>query len=274
LKNWHEKYKDQGLEIIGVHSPEFEFEKSYANVLTAVKKWRIPYPVVLDNNHYNLERYETVYWPTEVLIDIDGFIVHKSIGEGGYEETEAKIQELLEERRAVLGAQAGSGKKEITAPPGAVSVDFFKIGTPEIYLGSRTTRGNFGNPEGLSLGRDVDYKLPSDFRDSAVYVQGLWHNGQDYLELRGGKGRLVLIYKAKVVNIVAGAMGAEVLIKIRVDGQPVSGVSRGKDVTPQGEVRVGPFDLYNIISDREYGTHRLEIEIEGPGFAAYAFTFG
>lgn len=262
LENWYEKYKDQGLEIVGVHSPEFEFEKSYNNVLAAVKKWRIPYPVVLDNNHYNLRLYDTVYWPTEVLIDIDGFIVHKSIGEGGYEETEAKIQELLEERRAVLGAQVSSGKKEIAVPQGAVSVDFFKIGTPEIYLGSRTTRGNFGNPEGLSLGKTAEYALPGKMEPNEVYIQGLWHNGSDYLELKGEKGKIVLIYQAKVVNIVAGAKTAGVRMKIKVDGAPV------------GEAAVAAFDLYNIVAGKEYGTHRLEIEIEGAGFAAYAFTFG
>jgi cytochrome c-type biogenesis protein len=103
LKDWYSRYKDAGLEIIGVHSPEFEFEKKYDNVAAAVKKLGITFPVVLDNDHSNLSLYGTVYWPTKYLIDIDGFIVYKHIGEGGYREIELRIRELLAERKEVLG---------------------------------------------------------------------------------------------------------------------------------------------------------------------------
>lgn len=106
LNEWYEKYKDKGLEIIGLHVPEFEFEKDYNNVLAAVKKFGIKYPVVLDNEGVTARAYGMRYWPEEYLIDIDGFIVHKSIGEGGYAEKEAKIIELLNERMRVFGEDA------------------------------------------------------------------------------------------------------------------------------------------------------------------------
>lgn len=105
LKAWYEKYKAEGFVIVGVHSPEFEFEKQYDNVLAVVQKWGITYPVALDRDHRNLELYNTIYWPSEFLIDIDGFVVYKNIGEGQHKETEFKIQELLDERKRVLGEE-------------------------------------------------------------------------------------------------------------------------------------------------------------------------
>lgn len=112
LNAWYEKYRDQGLVIIGIHTPEFEFEKQYENVLAAVKKFGIAYPVVLDNNYSTWQAYKNRYWPRKYLIDIDGFVVYDHIGEGAYKETERKIQELLAERARVLG----SGERISAAP--------------------------------------------------------------------------------------------------------------------------------------------------------------
>jgi len=274
LKDWYSRYKDMGLEIVGVHSPEFEFEKKYENVLAAVKKLGITFPIVLDNEHRNLSLYETVYWPTKYLIDIDGFIVYKHIGEGGYRETEQKIQELLAERENVLGKAMILAKKEAAIPEDAVDVDFSRIKTPEIYLGAQMTRGNFGNAEGLRYGELVEYELPASFKNNEVYIDGAWYNGPDYLELKSAKGRIVLVYQAKAVNIVAGAMEGSVSLKVKIDGEPVSASNRGRDVSEDGVVVVRAFDLYNIVANEEYEKHELQIEIEGSGFAAYAFTFG
>lgn len=275
LKAWYAKYKDAGFEIVGIHSPEFTFEQDYANVEAAVKKWGITYPVVLDNGHANLELYNTVYWPTEVLIDIDGFIVEKNIGEGGYEKTERKIQELLSERKSVLREEEGAILKgKISKPFGVTPVDFSQIQTPEIYLGAQMSRGNFGSSEGLSFGKVVEYKLPERLDPDEVYLEGAWHNGSDNLKLESQRGKIVLIYKARVVNLVAGALNGDVLLKIRVDGKLLTGENRGKDILPSGDLKVGPFDLYNIVSNTSYGRHTLEIEIEASGLAVYALTFG
>lgn len=275
LKAWHERYKDEGLVIIGVHSPEFAFEKKYENVLAAVKKWGIPFAIVLDNDHKNLRSYDTVYWPTKYLIDIDGFIVYKHIGEGGYQETEQKIRQLLDERHRALADRKGSASEGLLGNlKEAVEVDFSKIGTPEIYFGSSMNRGHFGNPEGLRLGQTITYVLPGRFKANEVYIEGVWYNAVDHLELKSAKGRIVLAYKARAVNIVAGAAGEGARLRIRLDGKPLDARSRGRDVNADGIAEVRAFDLYNIVAADVYAAHTLEIEVEGAGFSAYAFTFG
>ena len=134
LNAWYEKYKDDGLVIIGLHTPEFEFEKVYENVLAATQRLQIKYPVVLDNDYSTWNAYQNRFWPRKYLIDIDGFVVYDHIGEGGYEETEAKIIELLNERSARLGTDAVvMGNGEITD---VEITDFSKIKTPEVYFGA------------------------------------------------------------------------------------------------------------------------------------------
>jgi thiol-disulfide isomerase/thioredoxin len=262
LNAWYEKYKDEGFVIVGVHSPEFEFEKQYDNVLAAVKKLGIAYPVVLDNEHSNLKLYNTIYWPTEFLIDIDGFVVYKNIGEGRHKEMEFKIQELLDERKRVLGQEQILRDRVPVNPQGAAAVDLLEIGTPEIYLGSLRNRENFGNKEPSEPGATVDYQLPKAYAPHKVYVDGKWHNGVDSLELISTRGKIVLIYTAKSVNIVAGALKEGVRLSIKLDGKSVDSVS------------VGSFDLYKLASSDKYGQHQLEIIIEGEALAVYAFTFG
>lgn len=275
LKAWHEKYKDEGLEIVGVHSPEFAFEKQYENVEAAVRKWGIPFAVVLDNAHQNLRSYNTIYWPTKYLIDIDGFVVYKHIGEGGYQETEQKIRQLLDERHRVLVGRKGLASVGLLGSlKEAVEVDFLKIGTPEIYLGSTTNRGHFGNPEGLAPGKTIAYAVPDRIKANEVYIEGAWYNDADHLKLESAKGRIVLSYRARDVNIVAGALGEGAKMKVRLDGKPLEDGSRGRDINAEGVAEVGVFDLYNVVAADEYGPHTLEIEIEGPGFCAYALTFG
>src|SRR3989338_3704157 len=140
LNEWHEKYADQGLVIIGVHTPEFEFEKEYENVKAAVEKYGLKYTVVQDNDYATWRAYKNRYWPHKYLIDIDGFIRYDHIGEGAYAETERVIQELLKEKMEREGSV-----KPLEAVKGtieAVDVDFVKVRTPEIYFGYGFTRGN------------------------------------------------------------------------------------------------------------------------------------
>jgi len=252
----------------------FTFEKEYANVAAAVKKADIRYPVMLDNEHANSELYDTIYWPTEFLIDIDGFIIEKHIGDGGYEETEHKIQELLEERRRVLSGERMLPDRTVSRPPAAVAVDFSEIGTPEIYLGSERTRGHFGNAEGLAYAKTTDYRLPKNLLPHTVYIDGSWYNDTDALTLKSKIDKIVLIYRAKVVNMVMGASRDSVRLRIKLDGKPLMEKNRGRDVSAENIVSVSSFELYNIISDSRYGQHRLEIEVEGAGLEVYAFTFG
>lgn len=259
LTMWYDKYHDKGLEIIGVHSPEFEFEKKYENVKRATEKWNIKYPVVLDNDHATWNAFMNRYWPHKYLIDIDGYIVWDHIGEGGYNEAEKKIQELLGERMTKLGMQ-GEIPKEVSKVE-APSVDFGRIGTPEIYLGSEFTRGNFGNKEGLPAGKEVDYAIPASVSSNDVYLEGKWFVDTDNVRLVGEKGRVVLKYNAKNVNIVASAEpGSD--IAVFVDDQKVQ------------DVKIMNEDLYHLVDSAEYGKHTLSFDVYGSGFKLYTFTFG
>lgn len=258
LTMWHEKYNDDGLQIIGVHSPEFEFEKKFENVKRATEKWGIKYPVVLDNDHATWNAFMNRYWPRKYLIDIDGYIVWDHIGEGGYAEAEKKIQELLGERMTKLGMQGEIPEEvsEVAAP----SVDFRKIGTPEIYLGHEFTRGNFGNKEGLPAGQEVTYSLPDSMLSNQVYLEGTWFVDADHVRLVSDKGKVVLKYDAKNANIVASSdNGSDV--SVFVDEQKMK------------DIKVKEEDLYTLV-DTEYGKYTLIFDVYGSGFKLYTFTFG
>ncbi len=257
ITKWYDKYKDKGLEIIGVHSPEFDFEKKYENVKRATEKWNIKYPVVLDNEHATWNAFMNRYWPRKYLIDIDGYIVWDHIGEGGYEEAERKIQELLEERMTKLGMSDNIPTEisEVVAP----KIEGF-VGTPEIYLGYEFTRGNFGNKEGLPANQEVTYVLPSSTRSNSVYLEGVWFVDKDHVRLVSETGRVLLKYNAKNVNIVAsGDPGSDIAVKV--------------DEQMLGTQKVAADDLY-VLADTEYGQHALSFDVNGSGFKLYTFTFG
>ena len=258
INSWYEKYKDQGLEIIGVHSPEFEFEKDYSNVLRAVQKFGIKYPVVQDNNHYTWEAYKNNYWPRKYLIDIDGYIVYDHIGEGDYSETEQKIQDLLLERSKVLGENIEMNKTVLTQES---TFDFTKIRTPEIYFGWGFFRGNFGNKEGLSPNNIVNYTLPIKLEKNSLYLEGNWKNNLDNMELVNSNGKVVLIYDAKIANIVASATDS-VKVDVLLDN------NYHKTINISGS------ELYSAATADDYGIHKIEININSPGFKIYTFTFG
>ena len=273
LKSWHEKYNDKGLQIIGVHTPEFKFEQEYENVKSAVEKYQIKYPVVQDNAYATWRAYNNRYWPRKYLIDIDGFIKYDHIGEGAYEETERKIQELLKERMERLG------QKEIlddmSKPSGVIDINYGKIETPEIYFGYGFTRGNFGNEEGLPENGIVDYKMPSTLKENEVYLEGRWKVNEDNVELAGDEGKIILQYDAKAVNIVAGSLqGSEA--EVLADNSPLTEANKGFDIeieNNKGISKIKESKLYNLI-DFEYGKHKIEIRIKGKGFKIYTFTFG
>lgn len=255
---WHNKYKDMGLEVIGVHSPEFDFEKKFENVKRAVDKFGIKYPVVLDNEHSTWNAFRNRYWPAKYLVDIDGYVVWSHFGEGAYDEAEKMIQKLLAERLDRLGMEDGIPvEMSIVEAP---SVDFMSIHTPEIYLGFEFTRGNFGNKEGLPPNNEVSYSIPDSILSNSVYLEGNWFVDKDHVRLVGDSGKVLLKYDAKNVNIVASASPGSV-ITVFVDGKETQKLSVKED------------DLYSLV-DLDYGRHELLFEIEGSGFKLYTFTFG
>lgn len=271
LNAWYEKYGGQGLEIIGVHTPEFRFEQKYQNVAAAVEKFGVRYPVVLDNQYATWNAYHNRYWPQKYLVDIDGFIVFEHIGEGGYAEAERKIQLLLEERMAALGIQ-GAIAKEITTPAAAPKVDFSKVGSPEIYFGAARNRSLAnGRPE-LS-GRQV-LQEPPKIAANRLYLVGDWDFQDEFAENKSAKARIIFRYRAKDVYLVASSENG-VEVKILRDGKvPVAGAGQDVARDGSGSVHIREDRLYRLIEDTGYGEHTLEIIVNSPGLRVFTFTFG
>lgn len=278
INDWYQKYADKGLVIVGVHSPEFEFEKNYDNVKAAVQRLGITYPVLLDSVHGTWDAYGNQYWPRDYLIDADGYIRHDHIGEGGYDQTEKAIQSLLAERAALMGAKeiSFSTKPTVIKPGSLQSVDLTKGTTPEIYLGYDKARAPLGNPEGFKPDQTVSYSIPSNtnFKPDVVYLQGNWKNNPDNMELQSDAGRVVLTYYAKSVNIVAGGKGGGVVSNDGGGALAVSSKALGVDLSQDGSFRIDGQRLYNLSMHNDYNAHSIIIDVTGKGFQLYTFTFG
>jgi len=263
LTAWDRKYRDQGLIIVGVHTPEFKFEEEIANVQTAVDNNNIEYRVALDNDYSTWRAFNNRYWPRKYLIDIDGFIRYDHIGEGAYENTEAVIQALLQEK---FDREEG-GKIEKSF----VDIEAEKAGlftTPELYFGFEFKRKEFGNDQTLFMGSSATYTLKEGqkLKADTIYLQGEWRIESDHMELLSDVGSVFLQYTGKKVNIVAG--GGH--IGILVDSSVIT--DAGDDVV-NGTVSAEEFKLYNVVAHDETEQHLLEIEAT-KGFRIYTFTFG
>jgi thiol-disulfide isomerase/thioredoxin len=288
IDDWNEKYSDKGLVIVGVHSPEFQFEKNYANVKDAVKRFGIKYPVILDSEHGTWNAFGNNYWPRFYLIDTQGYIRYDHIGEGNYDQIEKSIQSLVAERAALMGAKEISFNTNPTAPikPGSLYyVDLRQSTTPEIYIGYSTARTPLGNPEGFKPDQTVSYSIPSNtnFKPSIVYLQGKWKNNPDNMELQNDTGRIVLLYYSKSVNIIAGGRGGGLVTndKETEGGAPAatavaasSNKSLGEGLSSDGSFRIDGQRLYNLAIHNNYAAHYILIDVKGKGFQFYTFTFG
>jgi thiol-disulfide isomerase/thioredoxin len=247
LNAWYEKYSDNGLVIVGVHTQ--------------------------DNEKETWKAYENRYWPRKYLIDPDGYIRYDHIGEGAYAETEKVIQSLLAERTEHIGANI-TIDQSISNPESSQSVNFDRINTPELYFGYEYSRAPLGNSEGYQPDRVVNYTISDDIEivPNRIYLAGEWKNNADHMELQSEVGRIVLSYSAKTVNIVAGGGKSE--LHILEDSLPIDEGSSGTDVSEDGTVKIDGQRLYNIVEHEEYGNHQITIEVAGRGFQIYTFTFG
>ncbi len=277
LVDWNEKYADKGLIIVGVHSPEFEFEKNIDNVKAAVQKYGIKYPVIQDNDKGTWDAYQNRYWPRKYLVDNEGYIRYDHIGEGGYAETEKVIRSLLAERAAQTGISAINldTNTNTTTPKNVQTVDFTKVKTPELFFGYEFARAPLGNSEGFKPNQTVTYSIPqrSDLKPNTIYLIGDWKNNADNMELQSDTGRIALAYSAKSVNIVAGGKGEE--LSISENGVALTNKSgRGIDLSEQGKLVVDGQRLYNIVMHEGYDWRSLIIDVKGKGFQIYTLTFG
>ena len=268
LTAWDEKYSDEGLVIVGIHTPEFEFEKEYDNVVFATKKFGIKYPVIQDNDKEIWNDFQNRYWPRKYIADHEGYIRFDHIGEGAYKETEKVIQVLLEERSNALGNILE--KKELVDLNEFTHATFR---TPELYFGFNFAEGRnqLGNEEGFSKNKVVTYELPEKFTQHYFYMEGIWKNNKDGMELISDSGKIVLNFNAKQVNIVASE---NAILKIQYDGGLISEQVRGQDVASDGTVKISEPRLYNLIDSEQEGPHEIIIHIENPGFEIFTFTFG
>lgn len=252
LTAWDEKYRGSGLVTIGVHTPEFEFEKKYENVADAIAQYNIKYAVVQDNDYSTWRAFKNRFWPHKFLIDSEGYIRYDHIGEGGYEETELKIQELL--------AEIGEDVSDMETEDEGFSLRL--VTTPELYAGYNFALNrdqNIGNPRGLQPGQIITYDKPNDFVKDAIYLEGEWKSNQDDLELISDSGSIFLNFQAAKVHIVTNS-NKEINMDIYIDGEKIDSLLID---TPK---------LYTVFSD-SYGNHLLELKVES-GFSFNAFTFG
>jgi thiol-disulfide isomerase/thioredoxin len=268
MKAWYDKYHDQGLEIISIHTPEFGFEKVQSNVEMAVKEEGIKYPVVLDNDYGTWTAFANQFWPRKYLIDIDGYIVYDHAGEGEYDVTEQAIQKALKERSEVLGATTTA--VGMVTPSGVVTVDAGKVQSPETYFGQARNE-YLGNGDVGKKGLQA-LIIPEKIKSDTLYLGGEWNFTDEYAEGTKSGSSIVYSYNAKDVYFVASSVKG-VRLKITLDGKPI-GEQAGSDVDSNGEVVIQENRLYTLVHGKEYGEHILRIEVVGEGLDAYTFTFG
>ncbi len=268
IKAWYDKYKDEGLEIIGVHTPEFAFEKLQPNVQKAVDGFGIKYPVILDNEYRTWNAFGNQFWPRKYLIDIDGYIVYDHAGEGNYDETESAIQRALSERSTRLGL-GESIDADMSNPEGVVAVGG-RVGSPEVYFGAARNE-YFGNGARFINGTQ-ELTLPEKAYPNVLYLGGTWGLTEEYAVNTKPNAQIVFNYSAKNVYFV-GSAETPVTIKVTRDGKPLES-ERGADVATDGTALIGQDRLYHLIQGDNYGVHTIKIEIQGAGLKAYTFTFG
>ncbi|MES2159870.1 MAG: cytochrome c biogenesis protein DipZ [Pseudomonadota bacterium] len=273
LKAWAEKYRDQGLVVIGVHAPEFAFERDIGNVSKAIKDLGITYPVAVDNDYAIWRAFGNHYWPAHYFIDAKGQIRHHHFGEGEYAQSEQVIQQLLEE----------AGRKDVAntvvSAEDAKSVqqaaDMGQVASPETYLGYERAQ-NFASPEGQAADKARSYTAPPQPALNQWGLAGNWLSQPDQVTLSQGTGRIVYRFHARDLHLVLGPAkdGKPVRFRVTIDGA-APGASHGTDVGADGSGTITDQRLYQLV--RQSGSiadRTFSIEFLDPGVQAYAFTFG
>jgi thiol-disulfide isomerase/thioredoxin len=272
VRAWAEKYKDQGLVVIGVHAPEFAFEKNVDNVRRAAKAMRINYPIAIDNDHALWRAFKNEYWPALYFVDAQGHIRHHHFGEGEYEQAEMTIQQLLAE--AGIGG-IGHELVSVDARGAEAAADWGSLKSPENYLGYERTK-NFASPGGAVLdGRRV-YAAPARLSVNHWALSGDWTVEKQATVLNKANGRIAYRFHARDLHLVMGpaVRGTSVRCRVRIDGQP-PGAAHGIDVDDQGNGTVAEQRLYQLIRQpKPIAERQFEIEFLDSGVEAFAFTFG
>lgn len=251
MRDLQAKYADKGLVILGIHAPEFAFERVPENVAKSVKEYDLKYPIALDNNFATWRAFENRYWPAKYLIDKEGKVRYTHFGEGEYEETEKAIQALL-------------GVTDMPTTSKGIDPGFEKIRTPEIYIGA-ARRENFGGN-----------RVPAELPQNTFYLTGDWQVDDESATLQSDEGSIVIRYTAPKANIVLEGMDTPA--EVFLDGKSLTTSQLGADTRLQDGKSVSTINearLYNFsATNEENPTHTLEVKFSKSGVKAFAFTFG
>ena len=272
VRAWNEKYGSRGLVVIGVHSPEFAFEKDVANVRRAASELKVDFPVAIDSDHAIWRAFQNEYWPALYFADARGRIRHHQFGEGGYEASEKAIQNLLAE------SGAGGIERGLVSVDGRgveAAADWGSLKSPENYVGYDRTE-SFASPGGAVLDERRVYAVPVRLGLNQWALAGDWTVGRQPITLNAPGGRIVYRFHARELHLVMGpsTRGASARFRVLLDGRP-PGAARGVDVDDRGDGTAAEQRLYQLIRQPGHVADRqFEIEFLDPGAQAFAFTFG
>jgi len=272
VEAWAEKYKNDGLVVIGVHTPEFAFEKDPSNVAKAVEDLKITYPIALDSNYAIWKAFKNEYWPAHYFIDANGTIRFHHFGEGNYDESEQVIQQLLKEKNANLNV---TGYVQVKGAGAEATADLHDVQSPETYVGYERQQ-NYASPQEISDDMPAHYSLSPRLNVNQWGLEGNWNVGGEHASLESAPGAVVFRFHARDLHLVLGPGkdGKPIRFRILFDGgAPLD--DHGVDVDTNGEGVVKSYRLYQLIRQKGKVEDRtFEIQFLDPGVQIFAFTFG
>jgi thiol-disulfide isomerase/thioredoxin len=272
LRAWAQTYQDHGLVVIGVHTPEFDVEHDLDNVRRAVRDLGVDYPVAVDSDYAIWTAFDNHYWPALYVVDAQGQVRHHRFGEGGYQQVEMILRQLLTEAGA-----GGIDQDLVSVDAGGVEApaDWDSLWSPENYLGYERTE-NFASPDGAVLGTRQVYAVPARLRLNHWAVAGDWTVNRQAIVLNAPDGRIAYRFHARDLHLVMAptAPGSPIRFRVLLDGQP-PGAAHGVDIDDQGNGTLTEPRLYQLVRQPgPIGERTFEVSFLDPGVQAYAFTFG
>jgi thiol-disulfide isomerase/thioredoxin len=272
VQAWAEKYKDKGLVVIGVQTPELEFEKNVDSVRRSLKAMRVNYPIAIDNDYAIWKGFDNNYWPAAYFVDAEGRVRHHQFGEGDYDGQERAIQRLL---GAAGHSDIGRGLVSLDPRGIEAAADWSNLKSGETYVGYARAE-NFASPEDAAPDEKRLYSAPATLRLNQWALAGNWTIGRQATVSNDANGRMAIRFHARDLNLVMGAPvgGAPVKFRVLIDGQP-PGAAHGLDVDAQGNGTAVEQRCYQLIRQpKPIDDRKFEIEFTEPGIETYIFTFG
>jgi thiol-disulfide isomerase/thioredoxin len=272
LGTWADRYRDRGLRVIGVHTPEFAFEHDPVNVRQALVDLGVRYPVVLDNDFRVWRAFNNEAWPGFYFTDAQGRVRHRRLGEGGYDQSERVIQQLL---TAAIGQVVMDAIEPVAGRGAQAAPDWDDLGSPETYVGyAKALR--FASLDGPRRDRSALYQTPAQLALNGWGLSGEWMVGSEFAALTGEAGRIAFRFHARDLHLVMTPPpgGQAVRFRVQIDGAD-PGADHGFDIDPAGRGELREPRLHQLV--RQAGPVRdrvFEIAFQGPGPRAYCFTFG